>query len=44
MKLASFIGTLVLLGSSYACGGHDDAKEWSREELEELDRKWGFEV
>lgn len=35
---------LALVGSSYACGGHDDGKEWTKEELAELEEKWGFEV
>lgn len=44
MKLTS-----LLLGCSSAllaaaCGNHDDGKEWTKAELDELEAKWGFEV
>ncbi|KAG7100722.1 Guanidinobutyrase like protein [Verticillium longisporum] len=36
---------LLSASLSTACAhDHDDAKVWSQEELEELERKWGFEV
>ncbi|RNJ55684.1 hypothetical protein D7B24_008306 [Verticillium nonalfalfae] len=36
---------LLSASLSTACAhDHDDAKVWSKEELEELERKWGFEV
>ena len=35
---------LGLVGSGYACGGHDHEKEWTKEELAKLEEKWGFEV
>ncbi|KAG6001043.1 hypothetical protein E4U43_001431 [Claviceps pusilla] len=35
---------LALASPGSACGGgHDDVKEWTREELAELEAKWGFE-
>lgn len=45
MKLLTLLN--LLLGSSLtlACG-HDnhDGKEWTKEELQELEEKWGYEV
>lgn len=36
---------LALASPGSACGdGHDDVKEWTKEELAELEAKWGFEV
>lgn len=37
------VGNVVLVN---ACGGHghDHGKDFSAEELAELERKWGFEV
>ncbi|KAG5971534.1 hypothetical protein E4U55_001188 [Claviceps digitariae] len=36
---------LAFANTGSACGhnGHDDVKEWTREELAELEAKWGFE-
>ncbi|KAG5989361.1 hypothetical protein E4U54_004353 [Claviceps lovelessii] len=35
---------LALASPGSACGdGHDDVKEWTKEELAELEAKWGFE-
>ncbi|EXU99374.1 arginase family protein [Metarhizium robertsii] len=48
MKPASWLSLLALAGSAaHACGGHDDddddGKEWTKEELAELQAKWGHE-
>ncbi|KID96118.1 agmatinase, partial [Metarhizium majus ARSEF 297] len=46
MKPASWLSLLALTGSAaHACGGHDDdGKEWTKEELAELQAKWGHEA
>lgn len=44
MKFVSLLHLLSFISSGYACGGHDDEKEWSNEELAELEAKWGHEV
>lgn len=44
MKFVSLLHVLSFIGSGYACGGHHDEKEWSSEELAELEAKWGHEV
>ncbi|KAL6881401.1 Arginase/agmatinase/formimionoglutamate hydrolase [Trichoderma novae-zelandiae] len=43
MKFVSLIHLLAFIGSGHACGGHGDEKEWSSEELAELEAKWGHE-
>lgn len=45
MKIA-FVAALGLwlLGATACSHDHDDGKVWSQEELDELERKWGFEV
>ncbi|PMB72983.1 Guanidinobutyrase [Beauveria bassiana] len=41
---ASVLASLVLCTSlSLACGGHDDDRQWTKEELEELEYKWGYD-
>ncbi|KAM3431115.1 hypothetical protein MY4824_007316 [Beauveria thailandica] len=41
---ASVLASLVLCTSlSLACGGHDDGRQWTKEELEELEYKWGYD-
>ncbi|KAF5122600.1 Guanidinobutyrase [Metarhizium anisopliae] len=48
MKPASWLSLLALAGSAaHAHGGHDDdddGKEWTKEELAELQAKWGHEA
>jgi agmatinase len=44
MKFVSLFHLLAFVGSGLACGGHDDGKEWTKEELAELEDKWGHEV
>jgi agmatinase len=44
MKFITWLSILALAGSGYSCGGHSDEKEWSKEELAELEAKWGHEV
>lgn len=45
MRLLSlFSGLLLFPGVCLACGGHDDGKVWTKEELDELEAKWGYEV
>ncbi|KAI5459986.1 arginase family-domain-containing protein [Mariannaea sp. PMI_226] len=43
MKCSSLLSLLALAGLSSACAHDHDDKEWTKEELEELDRKWGYE-
>ncbi|KAL6884262.1 Arginase/agmatinase/formimionoglutamate hydrolase [Trichoderma longibrachiatum] len=43
MKFVSLIHLLAFIGSGQACGGHGEEKEWSSEELAELEAKWGHE-
>ncbi|OAQ99139.1 hypothetical protein LLEC1_05840 [Akanthomyces lecanii] len=41
---ASVLARLVLCaGLSLACGGHDDDRQWTKEELQELEDKWGYD-
>lgn len=45
MKWSSIASGVLLAGMVSACGHHHhDDKEWTKEELEELERKWGHEV
>ena len=46
MKSAALMSLLLWSGLSAACGGHGDhdGKEWTKEELAELEAKWGFDV
>ena len=47
MKFTSLllISAPFLSGLSSACGhSHGDGKEWTKEELDALEEKWGFEV
>ena len=46
MKSAALWSLLLWGGLSSACGGHGshDDKEWTKQELDELEEKWGFEV
>ncbi len=43
---ASVLASWVLCaGLSLACGGHDDDdRQWTKEELQELEDKWGYDV
>ena len=43
MKATTVLKLLALFGVANACGGGND-KEWTKEELDELEAKWGFEV
>jgi agmatinase len=36
--------SLLFCNTVHACGGKDDGKTWTREELAELEAKWGHEV
>ncbi|KAJ4150978.1 hypothetical protein LMH87_011701 [Akanthomyces muscarius] len=41
---ASVLASLALYaGLSLACGGHDDDRQWTKEELQELEDKWGYD-
>ena len=45
MKSTSLVSLLLCAGLSAACGGHhDDDKVWTKEELHELEMKWGTDV
>lgn len=45
MRTSSLLRLLALSGLSNACGhDHHDEKEWTKEELADLEAKWGFEV
>ncbi|KAI5919921.1 agmatinase [Camillea tinctor] len=45
MKLREILWLAVSCGSVAvrACAGHGEVQEWSQEELDELERKWGME-
>ncbi|KAJ2969075.1 hypothetical protein NQ176_g8858 [Zarea fungicola] len=43
MKCSVLVPLLAFTGIAHACGGHDDGKEWTKEELAELEDKWGNE-
>ncbi|TWU73779.1 hypothetical protein ED733_003791 [Metarhizium rileyi] len=43
MKLIPLLHLLASAGLGYACDGHGDGKQWGKEELAELERKWGHE-
>ena len=45
MRPHNILGGLLLAGLTSACGhDHGDEKEWTKEELEELEARWGYEV
>lgn len=44
MKASTLLAVSLWCGLSGACGDNHDDKEWSKEELQELEHKWGFEV
>lgn len=46
MRPPAFASLLLGAGLSAACGGHGshNGKEWTKEELRELEVKWGDEV
>lgn len=45
MKTSTILFRLLMLGAlSSACNHHHEDKEWTKEELAELEAKWGFEV
>ncbi|CAH0003637.1 unnamed protein product [Clonostachys byssicola] len=41
MKAGLVLSTLLLPFGAYACGGHGEVREWSQEEIDELEKKWG---
>lgn len=41
MKL---LNLLTMAGLATACAHDHDDKEWTKEELDELEQKWGYEV
>ena len=45
MRPVEVLNALFLARVCTACaGGHDDDQEWTRDELAELEAKWGEEV
>lgn len=45
MKTSSLLHLLALGGLTRACGhDHHDDKVWTKEELADLEAKWGYEV
>lgn len=44
MKSTALLSLLALAGLSAGCGHDHDDKEWTQEELAELQAKWGNEV
>lgn len=44
MRVTTFLWPLALGGFVSACDHGHDGKEWTKEELAELEAKWGFEV
>ncbi|RJE26209.1 agmatinase [Aspergillus sclerotialis] len=43
MKSATLLQLLMLLGLTIACNHQHDGKEWTKEEIDELEAKWGYE-
>jgi agmatinase len=44
MRINQLLAVLPLAGLTLGCGHHHDDKEWTAEELAELEAKWGFDV
>jgi agmatinase len=44
MKSSALLNLLALTGLASACAHDHDDKEWTKEELDELEAKWGYEV
>ncbi|KAJ3511725.1 hypothetical protein NM208_g15398 [Fusarium decemcellulare] len=44
MKSSALLNLLALAGLATACAHDHDDKEWTKEELDELEAKWGYEV
>lgn len=45
MRPQDVLGGLMLASLTAACGhDHGDEKEWTKEELDELEARWGYEV
>lgn len=44
MKSTTLLQLLMLGGLTTACNHQHDDKEWTKEQLDELEAKWGFEV
>lgn len=46
MRPRLFLCLALSYGSAVvrACAGHGEVREWSQEELDELEKKWGTEV
>lgn len=45
MRVSVLAGLVLGAGLSLACGGgHDDDRQWTKEELQELEDKWGYDV
>ncbi|RMJ12795.1 hypothetical protein BHE90_013213 [Fusarium euwallaceae] len=43
MKSSALLNLLALTGLASACAHDHDDKEWTKEELDELEAKWGYE-
>ena len=44
MRAAVLASLVLCAGLSLACAGHDDDRQWTKEELQELEDKWGYDV
>lgn len=45
MKISLALSALLLPFGAYACGGHgEELREWTQEEIDDLERKWGTDV
>lgn len=44
MRIDYLFPVLTLAGLTGGCGHHHDDKEWTKEDLAELEAKWGFDV
>lgn len=45
MRPYDLFGALLFAGLGAGCGhDHDNEKEWTKAELDELEEKWGFQV
>jgi hypothetical protein len=44
LLIMKLLNLLTMAGLATACAHDHDDKEWTKEELDELEQKWGYEV